>query len=87
MTDIDLKAVRNAVNEILLSAHGEPSLNGEPINWGDLTCWSVRRWVDDDGDFGWQVRVSEASSSKLAAHIDGELQKRGFPPMDVETQW
>lgn len=87
MNDIDLKALQSAVNEILRDARNEPWLRGERISWGDMTCWSARKWVDQDGDWGWTVYIDAADSRELEKHVDGELRKRGYPPMDVETEW
>lgn len=87
MSDIDLKKLQADVNRILAEAHGADELRGEPINWGDLKCWSARRWVDQDGDWGWTVYVEEADSSKLGKYVDTKLSELGYPGIDVETEW
>lgn len=56
----------------------------EAINWGDLSCVSVKQFVDDS----WEVVLEEASSdsSVLCHYIWDWLTKWGWK-VNVRTEW
>ena len=60
-----------------------------PINWGDLRPVSVEHYESDDGGEGFRVNIEEAAPDayELRRFIEAYLAKRGFPDVEVKTEW
>lgn len=59
------------------------------INWGDLGYRDALIGVDDDGLLRCQVVVEKAFLGKAAfcRHIERELAEKGYPNVEVCTEW
>lgn len=81
---IDLKALQSATDRIL----SDPTLpNG--ANRADLRCIEARQWINQDGDTGLTVVISEASpdASELQAFVGLALMEEFGGSIEVETEW
>lgn len=84
-----LKDLRCATNQALARAEGQ--VDGA-INWADLECRDVRRWIDDTGASGYTVYIEEAAPDAwaLRAFVREYLAEAGFGnvgDIDVVTAW
>jgi hypothetical protein len=68
--------------------HERRKIDG-PINWGDLHPWSVEHYETDEGEEGYRVWIEEAAESayELQKFVHSYLKKRGFPRVEVKTEW
>jgi hypothetical protein len=59
------------------------------VNWADLGPYSVEHWEDDEGDEGERVWIEEANPAawELQKFVAAYLAKRGFPGVEVRTEW
>lgn len=81
---INLKELQSATDRILSS----PTLpNG--ANRADLRCIEVRQWINQDGDTGYTVIVSEASpdAAELQCYVALALMEEFGGSIEVETEW
>ena len=63
-----------------------PPAREEPINWGDLSCLEVKRFEDGS----WEVILEEASPGdcpNLCEYVRSWLEKWGWKPVSVRTEW
>ena len=76
-----------ATNGILMRM--EPANFPGAINWADLKCISAHLSVDQNADPTYQVVIDEAApdEAKFCAHIAQELAARGWPGVQVITEW
>ena len=81
-----LARLQRETNEILAAA---PNTIGGPVNWASLHCYSARAWTDDEGQTGVTVEIEEASPDAIELHgyVSSELEKRGWPHVEVRTEW
>lgn len=77
--------IRGAANDII--GEIDPKEIEDAVNWADLACTEVWVQLVDGGPY-WMATVEEASpgATKLAAHIQAELQRRGFDVW-VRCEW
>lgn len=77
--------IRNIANDII--GEIDPKEIVDAVNWADLACTEVWVQLVDSGLY-WMATVEEASpgATKLAAHIQSELQRRGFDVW-VRCEW
>ena len=90
-TEEVMALIRKTVEEILeeLGSLKQPERDRfGAINWGDLGCIEVRWFKSDLGDEGYSVLIEEASPySKLGENVKRMLRERGFPDVEVNTEW
>jgi hypothetical protein len=69
----------------MIIAEIDPNEIGGPVNWSDLSCVDVSVSLMDGS---WCATVEEADpgASKLAAHINSELQRLGHDVW-VRCEW
>jgi hypothetical protein len=62
---------------------------GGPVNWADLGPYAVEHWEDAAGDMGFRVWIEEAAPDayELQKFVAAYLAKRGFPGVEVKTEW
>lgn len=82
-----LKRLHSAVDDII--AQMQPAEWQGCINWGDLGCKDAVFGVDEDRRYFCRVVVEEAAQGETAfcRHIEQELAKRGWPDVEVATEW
>ena len=89
MTKEELVALRDATDEILDIIESAPEKFTEPINWSDLLCVHAA-WVRDHAGKEWaEVLIEEADPNcyRLQAEVRSMLAARGYPRVDVRTEW
>lgn len=96
MTDLTPVLVRARLDKLRLLSeaacrwayHERRKIDG-PINWGDLGPYSVERFEDDEGNGGERVWIEEAAPDAYDLHlfVAAYLAKRGFPGVEVRTEW
>lgn len=87
---MNLGTIQSAVNDGLLEASGHYWLfDGEPINWGDLSCVSAEIVIDMDGNVRTRIVIEEASPEcpKLCSWVEDYLTKRDFESFEVMTAY
>lgn len=88
MTVEKLQDLRAATNEVLFEIKKNKFTS--PVNWGDLFC-SEALWVlNHYGEARAQVIIEEAApegNEKLHSIVVVELEKRGWPNVEVFTEW
>lgn len=82
-----LTTLRQVATEACNAAHAAGV--GGPVNWADLRCIGAQYWLDDEGDTGYRVTLSEADAAAAALHVFVRdfLAKRGFAGVEVVTEW
>ena len=76
--------------QVLLSKYLEtiPTIPGDAINYGDLSCVEVRSWVNNYGETGITTYVEEASADAIQLQkLCREHLKSLNYVVDVETSW
>jgi len=88
MKRYDLNALREVTESIVIDTFGLPTFN-EAINWGDLHCTSAERYTEHTGETGYRVYIEEASPEcwKFCQYIADQLTARGYPDVEVKTEW
>jgi hypothetical protein len=68
--------------------HERRKIDG-PINWADLGPTIVEHYEDDEGSEGDRVWIEEAAPDayELQAFVRAYLARRGFPGVEVRTEW
>lgn len=86
---VDLTALRVAANEACVLAVSNRTAIGGAVNWTHLRCTEALRSVSDQGEVSYAVLISEASpeAATLQQSVAAELARRGFPDIDVITEW
>jgi len=82
-----LKSLCEAVDEVCKQA--DPKRFDGAINWGDLGCVSAMWVMDDSGIEYASVLIEEASDSNydFQLYVMENLVLRGFPDVEVRTEW
>ena len=89
-----LERLRNAANDSLkfyveLYLTQKAPLD-KSVNWMNLQCTEAEWYIAHDGIQGARIYVSEASPDGavlLKLEMRHELQERGFPDVEVITEW
>ena len=84
-----LGEVRDAAEKAISDAKNTKDRFGDAINWGDLRCVRVMRWVADDGDTGLTVEIEEVDPGavEFCAWIAESIEEELGVPVDVVTGW
>ena len=88
MTVYELKKLRAVADDAIRGVkRGFNSLT--PVNWGDLSCRQAAWVVTDDGSAYAEVLIEEASpdATEFRETIRCELARRGYPGVQVVTEW
>lgn len=85
-SSVDLERLQEETNYILMAAD---CVIDDAYNPGDLKCIDAQWVVDVEGHAYHRVVVSEASpdASKLRQHVFEQLAEKGFPEVEVVTEW
>jgi hypothetical protein len=62
---------------------------GGAVNWADLGPVSVEHYADNHDYRGYRVNIEEAAPDayELQRFVAAYLAKRGFPGVEVRTEW
>jgi len=84
----NLKELKRAANEACVQAIAKGDL-GNNVNWSNLVCTTVRKYIDEDGFYGYEVIIEEADprNTELQNFIYDVLLRSGFTDIEVITQW
>ena len=91
VTRAQLSALFGATNEVLagLRIGKRPELMESAVNWSRVSCYAAEFWTSDLGHRGLRVWIQEASPDaiELVRAVAEELTKRGYPRVEVVTEW
>lgn len=79
-----------ALSKATIDRFENESIHDACVNWADLSCVGARRWIDETGELGWQVDVSEANpdgNSRFKAYVANFLSNRGWENVIVMLEW
>lgn len=87
LVEIADKACQQAMT--MRPALRDKKFKGDPINFADLSCGYAEKYIDNYGEEGFRVTISEAApnSDKLILYIHEYLKEHGFENVDVVTEW
>ena len=88
MTDAEIKGLLTAVNEAIAQIVKNRSDVPGPVNWADLSCSDIL--VSVLYPDRWPIVVIEEASptaSEFQIAIAEALEHRGFPNIEVQTEW
>lgn len=87
-----LSAMTDEVLRDLVTEHcsdGAKDASSWAVNWADLFCYEARRWLNDEGQEGYQVTISEAcpDNADFQREVQARLKAHGFEGVEVVTEW
>ena len=89
MTVDELNKLRSRTDDVIGFVESNSNRLSGAVNWGDLGCRQASWVVTDDGSEYAEVLIEEASPEAVEFRetVRRELARRGYPGVQVVTEW